>query len=152
MTRRQIRAPSQRQLRVGEEIRHALSEVFGRGELRDPVLAGRSITITEVRISPDLVNATAFVMPLGERMASDQEAELLKALARSAPYLRGKMNRTLYLRRSPNLSFAIDETFSASEHLEGLLRRPEVARDLGRDEVKELAASKQIDGESGNGA
>lgn len=143
MTRRQFRAPSQRQLKVGEEIRHALSEVFGRSELRDPVLADRSITVTEVRVSPDLANARAFVMPLGEHMVAEQKAELLKALARSSPYLRGRVNRTLYLRRSPSLSFAIDETFSASEHLEDLLRRPEVARDLGSDEADEFNQSKK---------
>ncbi|MBT3395728.1 MAG: 30S ribosome-binding factor RbfA [Alphaproteobacteria bacterium] len=130
MTRQQRRAPSQRQLRVGEEIRHALSEVFTRGELRDPVLAGRSITVTEVQASPDLTNATAFVMPLGERMDADDEAELLKALKRSAPFLRGRVNQAVYLRRSPHISFAIDKTFGATEHLDQMLRRPEVARDL----------------------
>jgi len=148
MTRHQRRAPgqrpsakppSQRQLRVGEEIRRALSEVFTRGELRDPVLAGRSITVTEVKASPDLANATAFVMPLGERMDAAQEAELIKALTRSAPYLRGRVNQAVYLRRSPHLSFAIDKTFGATEHLDDLLRRPDVARDLIRNDPEENA-------------
>jgi ribosome-binding factor A len=148
MTRHQRKAPgqrpsakppSQRQLRVGEEIRRALSEVFTRGELRDPVLAGRSITVTEVKASPDLANATAFVMPLGERMDAAQEAELIKALTRSAPYLRGRVNQAVYLRRSPHLSFAIDKTFGATEHLDDLLRRPDVARDLIRNDPEENA-------------
>jgi len=86
---------SQRQLRVGEEIRRALSEVFTRGEVRDPVLSGRSITVTMVQASPDLANATAFVMPLGERMDADEEAELIKALTRSAPFLRGRVNKAV---------------------------------------------------------
>ena len=131
--------PSQRQLRVGEEIRHALSEVFTRGELRDPVLAGRSITVTEVQASPDLANATAFVIPLGERMDAAQEAELIKALTRSAPYLRGRVNQAVHLRRSPHLSFAIDKTFGATEHLDDLLRSPDVARDLIANDPKENA-------------
>jgi ribosome-binding factor A len=145
MTRYQRRAPgqrpsakprSQRQLRVGEAIRHALSEVFTRGEVRDPVLSGRSITVTEVQASPDLTNATAFVMPLGERMDADEEAELIKALTRSAPFLRGRVNKAVILRRSPQLSFAIDKTFGATEHLDELLRRPDVARDLVPDDAE----------------
>ena len=145
MTRYQRRAPgqrpsakprSQRQLRVGEAIRHALSEVFTRGEVRDPVLSGRSITVTEVQASPDLTNATAFVMPLGERMDADEEVELIKALTRSAPFLRGRVNKAVFLRRSPYLSCAIDKTFDATEHLDEMLRRPDVARDLVADDAE----------------
>jgi len=143
---------SQRQLRVGEEIRRALSEVFTRGEVRDPVLSGRSITVTMVQASPDLANATAFVMPLGERMDADEEAELIKALTRSAPFLRGRVNKAVYLRRSPHLSFTIDKTFGATEHLDELLRRPEVARDLIVDDAQDPGDPEMKDTEPGDGA
>jgi len=163
MTRHPRKAPGQhpsaqphspRQLRVGEEIRRALSEVFTRGEVRDPVLAGRSITVTEVQASPDLANATAFVMPLGERMDADEEAELIKALTRSAPFLRGRVNKAVYLRRSPHLSFVIDKTFGATEHLDALLRRPEVARDLIAEDAQDTddPNPEMKDTEPGDGA
>jgi ribosome-binding factor A len=75
-------------------------------------------------------------MPLGERMDADEEAELIKALTRSAPFLRGRVNKAVILRRSPQLSFAIDKTFGATEHLDELLRRPDVARDLVPDDAE----------------
>lgn len=161
MTRHPRKAPGQhpsaqphspRQLRVGEEIRRALSEVFTRGEVRDPVLAGRSITVTEVQASPDLANATAFVIPLGARMDADEEAELIKALTRSAPFLRGRVNKAVYLRRSPHLSFTIDKTFGATEHLDELLRRPEVARDLIADDTQDPDDPEMKETEPGDGA
>jgi ribosome-binding factor A len=126
------REPSQRQLRVGEELRHALAEVLQRGELRDPALAEVTVTVTEVRVSPDLKNATAYVMPLGGRNG----AVVIEGLTRSAGYLRGQLARAVPLRFSPTLSFALDTSFDHASRINELLHRPEVARDLGetRDE------------------
>jgi ribosome-binding factor A len=118
--------PTQRQLRVGEELRHVLSEVLSRGELRDPALQDISITVTQVRVSPDLRNATAYVMPLGGAHAADT----LPALRRAAPFLRGQVARAIELRLVPRLDFAIDTSFDHAQRIDGLLRRPEVARDL----------------------
>ena len=120
------RAPSQRQLRVGEEIRHALAEVFERDGLRDPVLRGRTITVTEVQASPALKNVTAFVTPLG----GDDTAEVVAALRRASAYLRGEMGRRLRLRHVPNLLFEADLTFDQASHIDALLRQPNVSRDI----------------------
>ncbi|MCC7274438.1 MAG: 30S ribosome-binding factor RbfA [Alphaproteobacteria bacterium] len=119
-------APTQRQLRVGEELRHVLAAVLSRGELRDPALQDASITVTEVRVSPDLRNATAFVMPLGGAQAAD----MLPALRRAAPFLRGQVARAMDLRVVPQLDFTLDTSFDNAQRIDGLLRRPEVARDL----------------------
>lgn len=122
-------APTQRQLRVGEELRHVLATVLARGELRDPALQDVSITVTQVRVSPDLRNATAYVMPLGGARAADA----LPALRRAAPFLRGQVARAVDLRLVPQLDFAIDTSFDHAQRIDGLLRRPEVARDLEAD-------------------
>lgn len=127
------KAPSQRQLRVGEEIRHALSAVFMRGEIRDPVLANMSLTVTEVRASPDLRNATAFVVPLGGQATADR-ADVLKALKRVAPFLRGQVGKAIHLKFTPALSFQYDDSFEEASHIDDLLRSPEVARDLHHDD------------------
>ena len=123
---RASKAPTQRQLRVGEEIRHLLSALFVRGEFRDPELAGEPITVAEVRISPDLKNATAFVSRLGR---SDMEA-MLPALRRAAPYLRGELAKSMRLRVAPQISFQPDAALEYAMHVDALLRQPEVARDL----------------------
>ena len=120
------KGPTQRQLRVSEEIRHVLSAVFLRGEFRDPELAGVQVTVTEVRISPDLKNATAFVARLGR---TDIQA-LLPALKRAAPFLRTQVAHEMRLRVAPVLSFQPDTTLDYAMHVDSLLRRPEVARDL----------------------
>lgn len=119
--------PSQRQLRVAEEIRHVLAEVFQRTEFRDPELAGERITVTEVRVSPDLKAATAFVRRLGR---TDADA-LLPALKRAAPFLRSELGHALRLRVVPRLSFQADTALDHAMEVDALLRRPEVARDLG---------------------
>jgi ribosome-binding factor A len=111
--------PSQRQLRVGEVVRRVLIEVLARGELRDPALADASITVTEVKISPDLKAATAFVMPLGGR----DEATVVAALDRCAPYLRGQIGREAGLRFAPTLRFAADRSFERAQRVERLLDR-----------------------------
>ena len=120
------KAPSQRQLRVGEEIRHVLAGIFLRGELRDPSLADVVVTVTEVRIGPDLRRATAFVTRLG-RSDIDQA---LPALRRAAPCLRGQLAKELRLRVAPDLSFQADTSIDYAMFVDTLLRNPVVARDL----------------------
>ena len=117
---------SQRQLRVGEELRHALARILREGECRDPALGNTSITVTEVRMSPDLRNATAFVMPL----AGTNAAEMLAGLKRSATFLKGLVAREVQLRNAPNLVFSLDDSFDQADRIGVLLARPEVARDL----------------------
>lgn len=121
--------PTQRQLRVGEEIRHVLAGLLAREVLHDPDLAGLSVTVSEVRVSPDLKSATAFVLPLGGAEAE----QALAALNRAAPALRGPVARAMHLRYAPRLSFVVDRSFDTAERVEALFRRPEVARDLDRD-------------------
>jgi ribosome-binding factor A len=118
--------PSQRQLRVAEEIRHRLAEIFTRAPFRDPELAGAHITVTEVRISPDLRHATAFVARLGRA----DIAELLPALGRAAPFLRSEVAHGLSLRFAPTLAFAADTALDQASRIEALLHSPAVARDL----------------------
>jgi ribosome-binding factor A len=130
------REPSQRQLRVGEELRHALAQVLQRGELRDPALKDVTVTVTEVRVSPDLKNATAYVMPLGGRNG----AAVIEGLMRSAGFLRGQLARAVPLRFSPSLAFALDMSFDHASRINELLHRPEVRRDLGE------AADEEDDG------
>jgi ribosome-binding factor A len=122
--------PSQRQLRVAEEIRHVLAGVFLRDELRDPELAGVPITVTEVRIGPDLKHATAFVTRLGR----SDVAERLPALRRAAPFLRSQVAHALRLRFVPELSFQADTSIDYAMHVNELLHAPDVARDLGTPE------------------
>jgi ribosome-binding factor A len=119
--------PSQRQLRVAEEIRHVLAGVFARHEFRDPELAAAEITVTEVRIAPDLKRATAFISRLGR---SDAGA-LVPALMRATPYLRGQVAHALRLRSAPDLVFEPDTALDYAMKIEQLMHRPEVARDLG---------------------
>jgi ribosome-binding factor A len=120
------RGAGQRPLRVGEALRHALAQILRDDAIRDPALHGADITVSEVRMSPDLKNATVYVMPLGGAHA----AEIVAALGRSAPFLRGRLARAVPLRYTPNLSFALDASFEAAERIAAVLRRPEVARDL----------------------
>lgn len=129
MPRSRQRPPSQRQRRVAEELRQALAETLERGRLRDPDLDGVAITVTELDVSPDLRNATAFIMPLGGR---DQD-KVLAAMRRAAPFLRGEMARAVRLRQVPQLSFQLDNAFDHASHIDEVLHRPEVARDLAED-------------------
>ena len=122
---------SQRQLRVGEEVRHALAGLLRPGELRDPALFDANITVTEVQLSPDLRNATAFVMPLGGANAAD----IIAGLRRSAPYLKGQVAKLVRLRRVPNLTFALDSAFDSAERIAAVLHSEAVARDLQDKDV-----------------
>ena len=118
MTRQNATEPSQRQLRVGEEIRHALARILARGGLRDPDLFDVAITVTEVRASPDLRHATAFVTPLG---GADMD-RVVAALKRAAPYLQGQVGRELRLRFTPSLAFEADRSFDEANRIDRLLR------------------------------
>ena len=111
---------------MAEEIRHVLSAIFTRHEIRDPELSGETITVTEVRISPDLKAATAFVARLGR---SDVDA-LLPALKRAAPFLRSQLAHAVRLRVAPTLSFQADTSLDYAMRIDELLHRPDVARDL----------------------
>ena len=120
---------SQRQLRVGELVRHALAEMLARGEVHDPVLEGRLITVPEVRMTPDLRLATIYVMPLGGR---DTDV-VIAALERNKKFLRGEIAHRVNLKFSPDVRFRIDERFDEAERIEKLLRTPAVQRDLASD-------------------
>lgn len=120
------RGASQRQLRVGEAVRHALSELLLRRELRDPALVDKSVTVSEVRVSPDMRNATAYICPLG----GDDVETVLAGLTRAAPHLNGQIARMVRLRNAPRLTFVADPTFDQAEQIDRVLRAPSVARDL----------------------
>jgi ribosome-binding factor A len=126
-------APSQRALRAGELIRHAVAEILSRGEVHDPVLEGHLVTVPEVRMSPDLRLASVYVMPLGGKDAPD----VLAALERHKKYLRGEIARRVNLKFAPDIRFLLDERFDEAERIERLLRTPEVARDLQHDDNDE---------------
>ena len=119
-------APTQRQLRVAEEIRHLLAEIFTRAEFRDPDLASSHVTVAEVRVGPDLKRATVFVSLLGRGDVSS----LLPALKRAAPYLRAQLAKQLKLRVVPDLAFQPDASIEEASRLNEILQSPRVARDL----------------------
>ncbi|MGO1075446.1 30S ribosome-binding factor RbfA [Inquilinus sp. CA228] len=124
--------PSQRQLRVGEELRHALAAILLRGELHDPDLAGVSITVSEVRPSPDMKHATVFVTTLN----GDKMDVVLPALRRAASFLRGQVAKTVRLRHTPQLSFQADTSFDYAQKINTLLHQDVIARDLSDDEER----------------
>jgi ribosome-binding factor A len=120
---------SQRQLRVGELIRHELAAMLSRGDIHDPVIEGHMITVPEVHMSPDLRLATIYVMPLGGRNAQD----VIEALDRNKRYIRGEISRRVNLKFAPDIRFRIDERFDEAERIEKLLRTPQVRRDLANE-------------------
>jgi ribosome-binding factor A len=121
------KGPSQRQLRVGEMIRHAFAEILMRSEIVDPDFDAHAVTVTEVRVSPDLRNATIYVIPFGQ----GQTAPLIAALKRHQRFIRGELAKRLDLKYMPSLSFEIDDSFDKAERIDEILRSPEVRRDLG---------------------
>jgi ribosome-binding factor A len=122
------KAPSQRQLRAGELIRHALVEILRRENLREPALRGVSVTVSEVRASPDLKQATVFATPLG----GAHVREVVDALNRQAGHIRGLLGRRIDMKFTPALKFLADESFDTARRIDEILARPEVARDLKR--------------------
>src|SRR6476646_5380734 len=120
---------SQRQLRVGEQVRHAIAEILAQGSVHDADLEGHIITVPEVRMSPDLKLATIYVMPLGGR---DTEL-IITALDRNKKFLRGEVARRVNLKFAPDLRFRVDERFDEAERIEKLLRTPAVQKDLEQD-------------------
>jgi len=120
---------SQRQLRVGEIVRRAISDIFSQGGVHDPVLEGHLITVPEVRMSPDLKLATIYVMPLGGR---DTDI-VLAALEQNKKFLRGEVARRVNLKFAPDIRFRVDERFDEAERIEKLLRTPAVQKDLQQD-------------------
>lgn len=140
--------------RIGELVRHAISEVLGRGDLRDDLLSHTIVSVSEVRVTADLRHATVFIKALG---GGDDEA-VVKALARHAGYLRGEVARQLATKYTPDLRFRRDESFDAGARIDAILRRPTIARDLEpenrprrlSDIRDEEAAARDTDGNDGD--
>ena len=126
MARQRPKAPGQRQLRIGEEIRHVLAAIFEREVFRDPALQAVRLTVTEVRPSPDLRHARVYVVPLG----GGNMKEVLEGLKRVKPFLRREVASRVTFKFVPDLIFAADNTFDEAEHISRLLHKPEVARDI----------------------
>lgn len=122
--------PTQRQLRAGELVRHALVDIFREHEINDPVLNGVSVTVTEVRVNPDLRHANVFVEPLGGQNAE----EMTKALNRHKAFIRGHLGRAVDLRFTPDLHFRHDDSFAQAEKIQRLFDDPKVRQDLTPDE------------------
>ena len=127
------KGPSQRALRAGELVRHALVEILARGDVHDPVIEAHRITVPLVRMSPDLRLATVYVMPLG----GEHEKDVLAALDRNKRCLRGEIAQRVNLKFAPDIRFRIDEGFDEAERIERLLRSPQVRRDLDHDQDEE---------------
>ena len=125
--------PTQRMLRVGELVRHALAQIFARGDVEDEALAGAVITVPEVRMSPDLKLASAYVMPLG----GERAAEIVEALNRHQRFIRGRVAPEIDLKFAPELRFFVDETFEQYGKIDSLLRSDRVQRDLRADDDDE---------------
>ncbi|MGO4559566.1 30S ribosome-binding factor RbfA [Rhizobiales bacterium 3FA27D7] len=134
MSRQQSNAPSQRMLRVGEQVRHALSETLQRGEIIDPLIENAVISVSEVRMSPDLKIATAFVAPLGAK----DEAAVVEALNKHAKFVRGRVSGALrQMKYMPEFRFRLDTSYDNFSKINELLHSPQVARDLGHGESDE---------------
>lgn len=124
---------SQRQLRVGELVRHALAEMLARGDVHDPVIERHMITIPEVRVTADLRLATIYVMPMGGRDTED----VLAAFERHKKFLRAELAHRINLKFAPDIRFRVDDRFAEAERIDKLLRSPDVKRDLSHDEDSE---------------
>ena len=127
------KGPSQRQLRVGENIRHVLADILGQSEIRDPTLKGIIVTVTEVTVSPDLKSATVYCTPLGGRNAGP----VIEALNRHKSFLRGELGHKLDLRYTPAIHFEYDTSFDRGEAMDALLSAPEIQEDIEKDDGEE---------------
>ncbi len=133
-SRAAAKGPSQRQLRVGEMLRHAMADVMRASDIRDPELTGVPVTVTEVRASPDMRHALVFVEPLGGQNAG----KVVEALNRHCGFLRGELGRLITLKFTPELRFAEDTSFAEAERIRAILASEKVARDLkAKDEPGE---------------
>ena len=128
---------SVRLLRVGEQVRHALSDILMRGDVHDDTLQSHMVSITEVRMSPDLRHATCFVKPL----LGNDEAAVIKALRTNTAYLQSEVARRVNTKYAAKLKFLPDESFDEGSHIDTLLRKPEIARDLDDDQSSSSSAS-----------
>ena len=128
----QSEGPSVRVLRVGEQVRHVLSEILARGDVHDDILATHPVSVTEVRMSPDLRHATVFVKPL---LGKDEEA-VIKALRTNTAYLQREVAHRIRMKYAAKLKFLADESFDEASHIDKLLRDPKVMRDLGEPGVE----------------
>jgi len=133
MSRGGRREPSQRQLRVGEELRHAIAQILERNDIRDPDVANRAVTVTEVTVSPDLSHATVFVVPLG----GGDSASLIAGLKRVRAFVRHEVACLVKLRVTPELVFAPDISFERSSRIDALLASPVVRRDVEAEDGDE---------------
>lgn len=140
-------APGTRQLRVGELIRHALSEILQRDEIRDEGVSGRSITVTEVTVSPDMRNATAYVEPLG---GQDVEG-VIAGLNRSTSYLSGRIARSVHMKYAPRLTFHRDRSFDNASHIDSVMRAAR-ADDARRQQAREARTETPDDPKARNGS
>lgn len=127
------KGPSQRQLRVAENLRHELSQIFTKVDIRDDDLVGVIITVSEIRTSPDMRNATVYVMPLG----GERKEQIVEALGRHRKFLRGELSRRVTLKYMPELHFRLDETFDVSGRIADVLNSEKVAQDLASPENSE---------------
>ncbi len=119
-------SPNLRLLRVGENVRHAIAAILTRGEVRDPALENVSVTVSEVRVSGDLRNATIFVMPLG----GDEDEAVTKALNKHSAFIRGQMSKVLNMKFMPELKFRLDKSYDEASRIESILRDPRVQKDI----------------------
>ena len=127
----QVQGPTQRQLRAGELIRHALVDILREEEISDPALTGVSVTVTEVRMSPDLRHATIFAEPLGgDQLGGGHAGEVIEALNRHAKFLRGRLGHAIDMKFTPDLKFLHDESFDEAARMTRLFQDPRVAQDL----------------------
>jgi len=127
-----LTGPSQRQLRAGELIRHALVEILREEELQDEALHNVSVTVSEVRMSPDLKHAICFVEPLGAGLTGQDTTDIIKGLNRVSKFLRGRLGRSIDMKFTPDLKFIHDESFGAAAHMDQLFLDPRVQQDTRR--------------------
>lgn len=137
------KGPSQRQLRVAENLRHQLSQIFTRVDIRDDDLKGAIITVSEIRTSPDMKNATVYVMPLGGKRTK----EIVAALERHKKFLRGELSSRVHLKYMPVLNFKLDETFENSGRISDVLNSKKVAQDLQSAQVAAQVAAQEAEQE-----
>lgn len=135
------KAPSQRMLRVGELVRHALSKVLTRGDIIDPIIEVATITVPEVRMTPDLKLAKAYIMPLG----GDGAEELVKALNKHAKFVRGRIAPELDLKYAPEVRFYVDDTFDEAFRIDSLLRADRVRQDVPEEDVPDEGSGEEGD-------